>query len=61
MLYYSLIFLLLALLAGILGCGVAAFAAAETAKICFFVFLDLFLPSCSETTEELTQSWNGQV
>ena len=43
MLYYSLIFLVLALFAGMLGFGVVAFAAAEIAKICFFVFLVLFL------------------
>jgi uncharacterized membrane protein YtjA (UPF0391 family) len=45
MLYYSLFVLLIALLAGILGFGVVAFAAAEIARICFFVFLVLFLVS----------------
>jgi len=45
MLYYSLFFLVIALLAGVLGFGVVAFAAAEIARICFFVFLVLFLVS----------------
>ena len=43
MLYYALMFLLLALIAGALGFGVVAFAAAEIARIVFFVFLVLFL------------------
>jgi uncharacterized membrane protein YtjA (UPF0391 family) len=45
MLYYALIFLVVALLAGLLGFGVVAFAAAEIARILFFVFLVLFLVS----------------
>jgi len=45
MLYYALVFLVIALLAGILGFGVVAFAAAEIARICFFVFIVLFLVS----------------
>jgi uncharacterized membrane protein YtjA (UPF0391 family) len=45
MLYYSLVFLVIALIAGILGFGVVAFAAAEIARICFFVFIVLFLVS----------------
>ena len=45
MLYYSLVFLVIALLAGILGFGIVAFAAAEIARICFFIFLVLFLVS----------------
>jgi len=45
MLYYSLMFLVIALLAGILGFGVVAFAAAEVARICFFIFMALFLVS----------------
>jgi len=45
MLYYSLVFLVLALIAGTLGLGVVAFAAAEIAKICFFIFVVLFLAS----------------
>ena len=43
MLYYALMFLLVALIAGALGFGVVAFAAAEIARIVFFVFLVLFL------------------
>ncbi len=43
MLYYALMFLLLALIAGVLGFGVVAFAAAEIARILFFVFIVLFL------------------
>jgi len=43
MLYYALMFLLVALIAGTLGFGVVAFAAAEIARIVFFVFLVLFL------------------
>ena len=43
MLYYALMFLLLALIAGALGFGVVAFAAADIARIVFFVFLILFL------------------
>jgi uncharacterized membrane protein YtjA (UPF0391 family) len=43
MLYYALMFLLVALIAGALGFGVVAFAAAEIARIVFFVFLVLFV------------------
>ena len=43
MLRYALIFLLIAILAGILGFGGIAFAAAGIAKILFAVFLILFL------------------
>ena len=43
MLYYALMFLLVALIAGALGFGVVAFAAAQIARIVFFVFLVLFL------------------
>ena len=45
MLYYALVFLVVALIAGILSFGVVAFTAAEIARICFFVFLVLFLVS----------------
>jgi len=45
MLYYALVFLVIALFAGILGFGVVAFAAAEIARVCFFIFLVLFLVS----------------
>jgi uncharacterized membrane protein YtjA (UPF0391 family) len=43
MLYYSLVFLAIAIVAGILGFGAVSFAAAGIAKILFFVFLILFL------------------
>ena len=45
MLYYTWIFLVIALLAGLLGFGVIASAAAGIAKIFFVVFLILFLGS----------------
>jgi uncharacterized membrane protein YtjA (UPF0391 family) len=45
MLYYALMFLLIALIAGVLGFGVVAFAASEVARIFFFVFVVLFLVS----------------
>jgi uncharacterized membrane protein YtjA (UPF0391 family) len=45
MLYYALVFLLIALIAGALGFGFVAFAAAGIAKICFFIFLVLFIVS----------------
>jgi uncharacterized membrane protein YtjA (UPF0391 family) len=43
MLYYALVFLVVALIAGFLGFGGVAFAAAGIAKILFFVFLLVFL------------------
>ena len=43
MLYYSLVFLAIAIVAGILGFGAVSFAAAGIAKILFFIFLILFL------------------
>jgi uncharacterized membrane protein YtjA (UPF0391 family) len=43
MLNYALIFLIIAILAGVLGFGVIAGTAAMVAKICFVVFLVLFL------------------
>ena len=43
MLYYALVFFMIALLAGVLGFGGIAFASAAIAKICFFIFLVLFL------------------
>ncbi|MEY4939173.1 MAG: hypothetical protein RIQ93_908 [Verrucomicrobiota bacterium] len=43
MLNYAIIFLVVAILAGILGFGVVAGTAALIAKICFVVFLILFL------------------
>jgi uncharacterized membrane protein YtjA (UPF0391 family) len=45
MLYYALVFFLVAIVAGLLGFGVIAFASAEIARICFFIFLVLFLVS----------------
>lgn len=45
MLYYALVFLIIAILAGLLGFGAIAFAAAGLAKILFFLFLILFLVS----------------
>jgi uncharacterized membrane protein YtjA (UPF0391 family) len=43
MLYYSLVFLVLALVAGVFGFGLVASTAAGIAKILFFVFLVMFL------------------
>jgi uncharacterized membrane protein YtjA (UPF0391 family) len=43
MLYYALVFFIIAVLAGLLGFGVIASAAAGIAKILFFVFLVLFI------------------
>ena len=45
MLYYALVFLVIALIAGMLGFGVVAFASAEIARILFFVFLIAFIVS----------------
>jgi uncharacterized membrane protein YtjA (UPF0391 family) len=45
MLWYAVIFLLVALLAGVLGFGVIAGTAATIAKILFVVFLVLFIVS----------------
>jgi uncharacterized membrane protein YtjA (UPF0391 family) len=43
MLYYALVFFIIAVIAGLLGFGVVASAAAGIAKILFFVFLVLFI------------------
>jgi len=43
MLGYAVTFLLIAILAGVLGFGVIAGTAAVIAKICFVVFLVLFV------------------
>jgi uncharacterized membrane protein YtjA (UPF0391 family) len=43
MLYYALVFFIIAVIAGLLGFGVIASAAAGIAKILFFVFLVLFI------------------
>ena len=45
MLYYALVFLVIALVAGALGFGFVAFAAAGVAKVLFMVFLVLFVVS----------------
>jgi uncharacterized membrane protein YtjA (UPF0391 family) len=45
MLGYSVIFLIIALIAGVFGFGVVASTAAGIAKILFFVFLVLFVIS----------------
>ena len=45
MLYYALVFLLIAVVCAILGFGVLSAAAAGIAKILFFVFLVIFLVS----------------
>ena len=45
MLYYALVFFLIALFAGVLGFGGIAIAAAGVARILFFIFLVLFLLS----------------
>ncbi len=45
MLYYSLVFLCVAIVAALLGFGGIAFAAAGIARILFFLFLVLFLAS----------------
>lgn len=45
MLYYALVFFVVAIIAGLLGFGAIAFAAAGIAKMLFFVFLVLFIIS----------------
>lgn len=45
MLYWALVFLVIAILAGIFGFGIAATAAAGIAKILFFLFLIGFVVS----------------
>jgi uncharacterized membrane protein YtjA (UPF0391 family) len=45
MLRWTLIFLLFSLVAGALGFGGLAAGAADIARICFFIFLALFLVS----------------
>lgn len=45
MLYYALIFLVVAIIAGALGFGGIAGASVGIAKILFFVFIILFLAS----------------
>jgi uncharacterized membrane protein YtjA (UPF0391 family) len=43
MLYYAIVFFSIALVTGILGFGVIAGTAALIAKVCFFLFLVLFI------------------
>ena len=43
MLYYALVFFIIAVIAGLLGFGFIASAAVGIAKILFFVFLVLFI------------------
>lgn len=43
MLYWALMFLVIALVAGLLGFGTVAFVASDMARICFVVFLVLFV------------------
>ena len=45
MLWYAWVFLIVAVIAALLGFGVIASAAAGIAKICFVIFLVLFLVS----------------
>jgi uncharacterized membrane protein YtjA (UPF0391 family) len=45
MLSWTLTFIVIALIAGVLGFGVVAGTAASIAKICFFIFLVLFVLS----------------
>jgi uncharacterized membrane protein YtjA (UPF0391 family) len=43
MLRYALLFLIVAIIAGVLGFGILAGTAAMIAKVCFVLFLVLFL------------------
>ena len=43
MLYWALVFFVIAIIAGLLGFGGIAFAAAGIAKILFFMFLGIFV------------------
>jgi uncharacterized membrane protein YtjA (UPF0391 family) len=43
MLYWALVFFVVALVAGVLGFGGIAAAASDTARILFFIFLVIFL------------------
>jgi uncharacterized membrane protein YtjA (UPF0391 family) len=45
MLTYAVVFLLIAILAGALGFGALAGTAATIAKVCFLVFIVLFIVS----------------
>ena len=43
MLYWTIVFLIIAVIAGYLGFGAVAFAAAGIAKVLFFIFIALFV------------------
>lgn len=43
MLYYALVFFIIAMIAGLFGFGFVASAAAGIAKILFFIFLVIFV------------------
>jgi uncharacterized membrane protein YtjA (UPF0391 family) len=45
MLRLAILFLVIAIIAGVLGFGVTGFVAAEAARICLFIFLVLFVIS----------------
>jgi uncharacterized membrane protein YtjA (UPF0391 family) len=45
MLYYAIVFLVVAIIAAIFGFGGIALAAAGTAKLLFYIFLILFVVS----------------
>ena len=45
MLHYTIVLLVIAIIASVLGFGVLAGTAAYIAKICFFIFLVLFIVS----------------
>ena len=45
MLYYAVVFFVIAIIAAVLGFGGIAFGAAEIAKVLFFIFLVLFVVS----------------
>ena len=45
MLYYAIVFLIVAIIAGVLGFGVIAGTSALIAKVLFFIFLILFILS----------------
>ena len=45
MLHYTIVLLVVAIIASVLGFGVLAGTAAYIAKICFFIFLVLFVIS----------------
>ena len=45
MLHYTIVFLIIAIIAAIFGFGTLAGTAALIAKVCFFIFLVLFVVS----------------